>query len=194
VNYNKKCVSNIKITEHRAIFQRERQDSSVNKQTKLENWEHRNGPYLVQAFPKKWWVESDFTAPNLPFPLRLKGSVCHYNSIFTILGQIRYNSSQRSTLWKSIVYYRLCRTVYLNGHLLTQFNITSRNWFVMQGPVAIILISWNVIFIWVTGYWTRAIERFALFDLLKSYIPMTRSCRKIFCLCRDDNKRWIFIK
>jgi hypothetical protein len=21
---------------------------------------------LVQAFPKKWWVESDFTAPNLP--------------------------------------------------------------------------------------------------------------------------------
>jgi hypothetical protein len=29
----------------------------------------------------------------------------------TILGQIRYNSSQRSTVWKSIVYYRLCRTV-----------------------------------------------------------------------------------
>ena len=21
----------------------------------------RNGPHLVQAFPKKWWVESDFT-------------------------------------------------------------------------------------------------------------------------------------
>ena len=32
---------------------------------------------------------------------------------------------------------------------------TSRNWFVMQGSVAIILISWNVIFIWETGYWTR---------------------------------------
>jgi hypothetical protein len=45
---------------------------------------------------------------------------------------------------------------------------TSRNWFVMQGPVAIILISWNVIFIWETGYWTKAIKRFALFDLLKS--------------------------
>jgi hypothetical protein len=38
----------------------------------------------------------------------------------------------------------------------------------LQGPVAIILISWNVIFIWETGYWTRAITRFALFDLLKS--------------------------
>jgi hypothetical protein len=37
---------------------------------------------LVQAFPKKWWVESDFTAPSLPLPLRLKGSGCHYNSIF----------------------------------------------------------------------------------------------------------------
>jgi hypothetical protein len=23
----------------------------------LENWENRNGPDLVQAFPKKWWVD-----------------------------------------------------------------------------------------------------------------------------------------
>jgi hypothetical protein len=71
---------------------------------------------------------------------------------------------------------------------------TSRNWFVMQGPVAIILISWNVIFIWETGYWTRAIKRFALFDLLKSYIPIPRYCRNIFCLCRDNGERWIFMK
>jgi hypothetical protein len=34
-------------------------------------------------------------------------------------------------------------------------------------PKAIILIYWNVIFIWETGYWTRAIKRFALIDLLK---------------------------
>jgi hypothetical protein len=27
-----------------------------------ENWENRNGPDLVQAFPMKWLVESDFTA------------------------------------------------------------------------------------------------------------------------------------
>jgi hypothetical protein len=39
----------------------------------------------------------------------------------------------------------------------------------MQGRVAIILISWNVIFICETGYLTRAIKRFALFDLLKRY-------------------------
>jgi hypothetical protein len=63
------------------------------------------------------------------------------------------------------------------------------NWFAMQGPVAIILISWNVIFIWEAGYWTRAIQRLALFDLLKVYIPITRSCRNVFRLCRDDDKR-----
>jgi hypothetical protein len=37
---------------------------------------------LVQTFLKKWWVESDFKAPNLPLSLRLKGSGCHYNSIY----------------------------------------------------------------------------------------------------------------
>jgi hypothetical protein len=28
-----------------------------------ENCENRNDPDLVQAFLKKWWVESDFKAP-----------------------------------------------------------------------------------------------------------------------------------
>jgi hypothetical protein len=51
-----------------------------------ENEENRNGPDLVQAFPKKWWVESHFTASNLPLPLRLKGFGCHYNSIFNNTG------------------------------------------------------------------------------------------------------------
>jgi hypothetical protein len=38
-------------------------------------------PDLVQAFLKKWWVESELKAPNLPLSLRFKGSGCHYNSI-----------------------------------------------------------------------------------------------------------------
>jgi hypothetical protein len=38
--------------------------------------------FKVQAFLKKWWVESDFKAPNLPLSLRLKVSGCHYNSIY----------------------------------------------------------------------------------------------------------------
>jgi hypothetical protein len=64
---------------------------------------------------------------------------------------------------------------------------TSRNWFAMQGPVAIILISWNVIFIWETGYWTRAIKRFALFDLLKSFATgpcIANQLRDVNTICR----------
>ena len=49
-------------------------------QSTTENWENRNDPDLVQAFPKKWWVESDLTAPNLSLSLRFKGSGCHNNS------------------------------------------------------------------------------------------------------------------
>ena len=51
-----------------------------------ENCENRNDPGLVHAFLKKWWVESDFKAPNPPLSLRLKGSDCHYNSIYNNTG------------------------------------------------------------------------------------------------------------
>jgi hypothetical protein len=40
---------------------------------------------LVQAFLKKWWVESDFKAPNLPLSLRLKGYVNQIVSVLTCL-------------------------------------------------------------------------------------------------------------
>ena len=43
---------------------------------------------MALTFPKKWWVEPDFKAPNLPFPLRLKGSGCHYNIYWDKLGII----------------------------------------------------------------------------------------------------------
>ena len=40
----------------------------INKQNSQQpkNCENRNDPDLVQAFLKKWWVESDFKAPNIP--------------------------------------------------------------------------------------------------------------------------------
>jgi hypothetical protein len=41
---------------------------------------------MVQAFLKKWWIESDFKAPNLPLSIRLKGSGWHYNSIYNNAG------------------------------------------------------------------------------------------------------------
>ena len=71
--------------------------------------------------------------------------------------------------------FQICAAIY---QFLLHIVFTSRNWFVMQGPVAIILISWNVIFIWETGYWTRAIKRFALFDLLKSLYCDTKILSK----------------
>ena len=56
---------------------------------------------MVQAFLKKWWVESDFKAPNLPLSLRLKVSRCHYNSIYnnTWTKQVKQFSKQHQTQW-----------------------------------------------------------------------------------------------
>ena len=51
-----------------------------------ENCEDRNDPDLVQASLKKGWFESDFKAPKLPLSLRLKGSGCHYNSMYNNIG------------------------------------------------------------------------------------------------------------
>jgi hypothetical protein len=45
---------------------RERTQGSDKISQQPENCENRNDPDLVQAFLKKWWVESDFKAPNLP--------------------------------------------------------------------------------------------------------------------------------
>ena len=55
-------------------------------QSTTENCENCNDPDLAQALLKKLWVESDFKAPNLPLSLRLKGSGCHYNSIYNNTG------------------------------------------------------------------------------------------------------------
>jgi hypothetical protein len=56
---------NNKITELRTILQRESQNSYIWSDKIIqqpENCENRNDPYLVQAFLKKWWVESDYKA------------------------------------------------------------------------------------------------------------------------------------
>jgi hypothetical protein len=63
-----------------------------------ENLENRNGPDLVQAFPKKWWVESDITAPNLPLPLRLKGSISTFSSQKSKLTNKRYRKPKGKSI------------------------------------------------------------------------------------------------
>jgi len=45
---------------------------------------------LVQAFLKKWWVESDFKAPNLPLSLRLKVPAVTIRVFITILQQKQF--------------------------------------------------------------------------------------------------------
>ena len=55
-------------------------------QSTTTNCENRSDPDLGQAFLKKWWVESDFKAPNLQLSLRLKGSGCHHNSMYNTTG------------------------------------------------------------------------------------------------------------
>ena len=62
---------------------------NIQNQSTTENCENSNDPDLLQALLKKWWVESDFKAPNLPLSLRLKGSGCHYKSIYNNTGTNR---------------------------------------------------------------------------------------------------------
>ena len=57
---------------------------------------NRNGPDLVQSFPKKQWVELDFTAPNLPLSLWFKASGSHYNSIYNNTGTKQVRNSIRT--------------------------------------------------------------------------------------------------
>jgi hypothetical protein len=53
----------------------------------------------VENILKKWWVESDFKAPNFPLSLRLKGSGCYYTSIHNNTGtkEVKQLSKQHQT-------------------------------------------------------------------------------------------------
>ena len=114
---------------------------------------------------------------------------CTSNLTTVVNSVLKFMINGTTSILKS-KFFQTCAAIY---QLLLHMVFASRNWFAMQGPVAIILISWNVIFNWEIGYWTRAIKRFALFDLLKSLYSIPISCRNIFRLCRNDYNRCIFI-
>jgi hypothetical protein len=61
-------------------------------------------PDLVQAFLKKWWVESDFKAPNFPLSLRFTITVFKY----------------RNKIGKIVVTDFLKRHLHLRNRLLDQ--------------------------------------------------------------------------
>jgi hypothetical protein len=69
---------------------------------------------LVQAFLKKWWVESDFKAPNIPLSLRLKGSGCHYNSIYNNTGTNDWNENKHQI--NAFILYPVQITRLINYH------------------------------------------------------------------------------
>jgi hypothetical protein len=83
----------------------------------------------------------------------------------SLIVSIRHIRGQRIPYIASISEFRL-----FECHFGILF--TSRNWFVMQGPVAIILISWNVIFILESKTLLRhtLIKKIFLTFLLKPYL------------------------
>jgi hypothetical protein len=95
---------------------------------------------LVQAFLKKWWVESDCKAPNLPLSLRLKVSGCHYNSIYnnTWTKQVKQLSNQRQTQWsKYLIWWILKRLTVswtISSHIISTLMIqfVNRNAFISR--------------------------------------------------------------
>jgi hypothetical protein len=68
---------------------------------------------LVQAFLKKWWVESDFKAPNLPF---------RYGSKFLAVTMTVFHKSSRAfnsslTLSIELSHTQIVNTIQLFGHI-----------------------------------------------------------------------------
>ena len=76
---------------------------------------------MVQAFLKKWWVESDFKAPNLQLSLQFKGSCCHYKELSDLSHLINTTSSKgnptniQSKLPNCILYLTAQITIYTQG-------------------------------------------------------------------------------
>jgi hypothetical protein len=74
--------------------------------------------FPFEAFLKKWLVESDFKAPNLPLSSRLKASGCHYNvnrgkindlmiNFFPNIERFLFPHAQNSLFIFSILFYQI---------------------------------------------------------------------------------------
>ena len=113
-----------------------------------------------------WYILQNWKLKRPQIPLRPHHFWTHTSNLTTVVKSVlNFMINGTTSILRSYI-FQICAAIY---QLLLHMVFTSRNWFVIQGPVAIILISWNAIFIWETGYWTRAIKRFALLDLLKRW-------------------------
>jgi ABC-type proline/glycine betaine transport system permease subunit len=122
-----------------------------------------------------WYVLQSWKLKSSQIQLRPHHFWTYTSNLTTVVNsELQFMIKGTTSILKSYI-FQICAAIY---QLLRHIVLTSRNWFDMQGPVAIILISWNVIFIWETGYWTRAIKRFALFDRLKGLYSDTKILSK----------------
>jgi hypothetical protein len=122
-----------------------------------------------------WYILQSWKLTRPDIPLRPHHFWTYTSNLTTVVKSVlKFMINGTTSILRSYI-FQICAAIYqLTLHMV----FTSRNWFAMQGPVAIILIFWNVIFIWETGYWTRAMQIFALFDPLKSLYSDTKILSK----------------
>ena len=70
-NGQSRDIGNTVHTRHKTKIKKKIQQKK-NKKKYNTTQETKKDEDLVQAFQKKWWVESDFKAPNIPLSLRSK--------------------------------------------------------------------------------------------------------------------------
>jgi hypothetical protein len=122
-----------------------------------------------------WYILQSWKLKRPQIQLRPHHFWTYTSNLTTVVNSVlNFMIYETTSILKSKM-FQICAAIY---QLLLNMVFTSRNWFVMQGPVAINVISWNIIFIWETGYWTRAMKRFALFHLLKSLYSDTKILSK----------------
>jgi hypothetical protein len=80
-----------------------------------ENCENRNDPDFVQAFLKKWWVETDFKAPTLPLwtciKIRKSTKMCDVKVFLT------FTSLNLVLLWQ--LFCLFCSSIVINTVIVT---------------------------------------------------------------------------
>jgi hypothetical protein len=104
------------ITELRTILQRESQTHNYinrqNQSTTGKLWK-RNDPDLVQAFLKKWWVESDFKAFHIVKMYKDKEVKKNVKDIFLSMCDVKifltFTSPNMVLLWQ--LFYLFCSCI-----------------------------------------------------------------------------------
>ena len=112
-----------------------------------------------------WYILQSSKLKGPHIQLRPHHIWTYTSNLTTVVNSVlKFMINGTTSILKSYI-FQICAAIY---RLFLHMVFASRNWFAMQEPEAIIQISWNVIFIWEIGSWTRVIKRFALFDLLES--------------------------